>query len=43
MLESVAGLITGKRDALTRLIQPLTGSCYFVRSAEGCDACAKTT
>jgi putative iron-dependent peroxidase len=34
MLDSMAGLITGKRDALTRFIQPLTGSYYFVPSVE---------
>ncbi len=35
MLESMAGLITGNRDALTRFSQPLTGSYYFVPSVEG--------
>ena len=34
MLDSMAGLITGKRDALTRYTQPLTGSYYFVPSVE---------
>jgi porphyrinogen peroxidase len=34
MLESMAGLITGTRDALTRFTQPLTGSYYFVPSLE---------
>jgi putative iron-dependent peroxidase len=34
MLESMAGLITGKRDALTRFTLPLTGSYYFVPSVE---------
>ena len=34
MLDSMAGLITGKRDALTRFTQPLTGSYYFVPSVE---------
>jgi putative iron-dependent peroxidase len=34
MLESMAGLLTGKRDALTRYAQPLTGSYYFVPSVE---------
>jgi putative iron-dependent peroxidase len=34
MLESIAGLVTGKRDALTRYSQPLTGSWYFVPSVE---------
>ena len=35
MLDSMAGLITGTRDALTRYTQPLTGSYYFVPSIEG--------
>jgi porphyrinogen peroxidase len=35
MLDSMAGLITGTRDALTRFTQPLTGSYYFVPSVEG--------
>jgi porphyrinogen peroxidase len=34
MLDSMAGLITGKCDALTRYTQPLTGSYYFVPSVE---------
>jgi putative iron-dependent peroxidase len=34
MLESMAGLITGTRDALTRFTEPLTGSYYFVPSVE---------
>jgi porphyrinogen peroxidase len=34
MLESMAGLVTGTRDALTRFSQPLTGSYYFVPAAE---------
>ena len=34
MLESMAGLMTGTRDALTRFTQPLTGSYYFVPAAE---------
>jgi putative iron-dependent peroxidase len=34
MLESMAGLIAGTRDALTRFTQPLTGSYYFVPSVE---------
>jgi putative iron-dependent peroxidase len=34
MLDSMAGLITGTRDALTRFAQPLTGSYYFVPSVE---------
>jgi putative iron-dependent peroxidase len=35
MLESMAGLVTGTRDALTRYTTPLTGSYYFVPSVEG--------
>jgi porphyrinogen peroxidase len=35
MLESMAGLVTGTRDALTRFTQPLSGSYYFVPSVEG--------
>jgi porphyrinogen peroxidase len=34
MLDSMAGLIDGKRDALTRYTQPITGSYYFVPSVE---------
>ena len=34
MLRSMAGLVNGKRDALTRFTQPLTGSYYFVPSVE---------
>jgi putative iron-dependent peroxidase len=34
MLESMAGLVSGTRDALTRYTQPLTGSYYFVPSVE---------
>ena len=34
MLDSMAGLVTGKRDALTRYTQPLSGSYYFVPSVE---------
>jgi putative iron-dependent peroxidase len=34
MLESMAGLVTGTRDALTRFSQPLTGSYYFVPAVE---------
>lgn len=34
MLESMAGLVSGKRDALTRYTRPLTGAYYFVPSAE---------
>ena len=34
MLESMAGLAGGSRDALTRYTQPLTGAYYFVPSTE---------
>jgi porphyrinogen peroxidase len=34
MLNSMAGLVTGTRDALTRFTQPLTGAYYFVPSVE---------
>ncbi|HLH04607.1 MAG TPA: Dyp-type peroxidase [Bryobacteraceae bacterium] len=34
MLESMAGLLNGTRDALTRFTQPVTGSYYFVPSVE---------
>jgi porphyrinogen peroxidase len=34
MLESMAGLVNGTRDALTRYTEPLTGSYYFVPSVE---------
>jgi putative iron-dependent peroxidase len=34
MLESMAGLANGTRDALTRYTTPLTGAYYFVPSAE---------
>jgi porphyrinogen peroxidase len=34
MLESMAGLVSGERDALTLYTRPLTGAYYFVPSAE---------
>jgi putative iron-dependent peroxidase len=34
MLESMAGLITGRRDALTYFSRPLTGAYYFVPSTD---------
>jgi putative iron-dependent peroxidase len=34
MLDSMAGLVSGTRDALTRFTQPLTGSYYLVPSVE---------
>jgi porphyrinogen peroxidase len=35
MLESMAGLRTGTRDALTRYTRPISGAYYFVPSTEG--------
>jgi putative iron-dependent peroxidase len=35
MLDSMAGLGSGTRDALTRYTEPLSGSYYFVPSVEG--------
>jgi porphyrinogen peroxidase len=34
MLESMAGLKDGVRDALTRYTQPVTGAYYFVPSTQ---------
>jgi putative iron-dependent peroxidase len=34
MLESMAGLAGGARDALTRYTRPITGAYYFVPSTE---------
>ena len=34
MLESMAGLVSGTRDALTRYTTPLTGAYYFVPSTD---------
>jgi putative iron-dependent peroxidase len=34
MLRSMAGLVDGTRDALTRYTSPLTGAYYFVPSTE---------
>ncbi len=34
MLESMAGLVTGARDALTRYTRPVTGAYYFVPSTQ---------
>ncbi len=34
MLDSMAGLVNGKRDALTRFTEPLSGAYYFVPSVE---------
>lgn len=34
MLESMAGLVNGVRDALTRYTQPITGAYYFIPSTE---------
>ena len=35
MLESMAGLASGARDALTRYTRPVTGAYYFIPSLEG--------
>jgi len=35
MLESMAGITSGTRDALTRYIRPISGAYYFVPSTEG--------
>src|SRR5262249_23732774 len=34
MLESMAGLASGSRDALTRYTRPLTGAYYFIPSTD---------
>jgi putative iron-dependent peroxidase len=34
MLESMAGMTNGTRDALTRYATPLTGAYYFVPSTQ---------
>jgi porphyrinogen peroxidase len=39
MLESMAGLTNGVRDALTRYTRPLTGAYYFVPSIDGLRRC----
>ena len=43
MLESMAGLVTGVRDALTAYTQPLTGSYYFVPSIESLARCSASS
>jgi putative iron-dependent peroxidase len=40
MLESMAGLTDGVRDALTRYTQPFTGAYYFVPSTQGLRRCS---
>jgi porphyrinogen peroxidase len=40
MLESMAGLADGRRDALTRYTRPLTGAYYFVPSTDALRAIA---
>ncbi len=40
MLESMAGLADGVRDALTHYTQPLTGSYYFVPSTQSLRRCS---
>jgi putative iron-dependent peroxidase len=39
MLESMAGLISGERDALTFYTQPITGAYYFVPATESLGRC----
>jgi putative iron-dependent peroxidase len=39
MLESMAGLADGVRDALTLYTQPLTGAYYFVPSTQSLRRC----
>ncbi|HEX4525136.1 MAG TPA: Dyp-type peroxidase [Gaiellaceae bacterium] len=41
MLESMAGLADGVRDALTRYTQPRTGAYYFVPSTESLRRCSE--
>jgi putative iron-dependent peroxidase len=41
MLESMAGLADGVRDALTRYTQPLTGAYYFVPSTQSLRRCSE--
>jgi len=41
MLESMAGVADGVRDALTRYTQPLTGAYYFVPSTESLRRCGE--
>jgi putative iron-dependent peroxidase len=42
MLESMAGLANGVRDALTNFTQPLTGAYYFVPSIESLRSVGET-
>ncbi len=42
MLESMAGLTDGTRDALTRYTRPLTGAYYFIPSIESLHRVAET-
>lgn len=41
MLESMAGLTAGVRDALTRYARPLTGAYYFVPSTDSLRRCIR--
>jgi porphyrinogen peroxidase len=43
MLESMAGLAGGSRDALTRYTRPLTGAYYFIPSTESLQRISGTT
>ena len=42
MLESMAGLTDGTRDALTRFTRPETGAYYFIPSTEALRRCIGT-
>ncbi len=42
MLDSMAGLVSGTRDALTRYTEPLSGSYYFVPSVESLQRLRRT-
>jgi putative iron-dependent peroxidase len=42
MLESMAGLVDGVRDALTSFVRPLTAAYYFVPSTESLRRCVDT-
>jgi len=40
MLESMAGITTGERDALTNYTRPLTGAYYFVPAVDDLAGCS---
>jgi putative iron-dependent peroxidase len=43
MLESMAGLTSGVRDALTFFTRPLTGAYYFIPSTDALRRLSETT